>query len=129
MPKPLLDFDEPKKVSEQAASWRDGIRKGNAVRPPAGAPLVDFATGRDEYGVRSRTGSSSTRTSEDRYRGGMQGETLLGALARSQSTASRYRSRRTDEIVPPLPGAGGTLLARMEAQRDRAGRDRSGTMR
>jgi len=164
MPKPLLDFSE--NGEEPATSWRTQ-RGGQGVRAPVGVPLVDLATGRpaNKYDVpssprsstRARAPSSSASSSHNaagqhhqhqqqqqqqqqfhHYARSPQGnETLLGALARSQSvasTSSRYHSRynryEEEPAVPPLPGmVGGTLVGRIEARQAGTSRGRSGTVR
>lgn len=137
LPAPLVALEDPQ---ADPLSWRDEIAKtrGHGVRAPAGKPLVDLATGRPAHRFDPATGTFSSRSREASVGSGSApgfgAETLVGQVARSQSSASRGLGRsmsmasrrgapRYDE-APPLPEEG-TLLARYEAQK----RGRSGTVR
>ncbi|SPO06021.1 uncharacterized protein DNG_08710 [Cephalotrichum gorgonifer] len=163
LPPPLVDVDAMA-ASSEPQGWRDEIsrnRGGHGVRAPAGVPLVDLATGRSaahathkfnpasgtfssrnrapSLGAGVRAGTSHGPGPDDGEQVWAREGTLVGQVARSQSTASRAQlgrsmstasrrsrggARYTEEAAPPLP-AGGTLLAQYEAQQ----RGRSGTMR
>lgn len=124
MPAPLVDIEDP---DADPLTWREerSRKGGHGVRAPAGVPLVDLATGRAAHRFDPVTGTFSREGPA-----AFGAETLVGKVARSQSSASRVarsgsgasRARRGE--APPLPGDG-TLLARYEAQR----RGRSGTVR
>ena len=139
LPAPLLDIEAQ---AAEPTSWREEVtrNRGLGVRAPAGVPLVDLATGRaTAHRFDPATGTFSRGGPGGAVGGGGEegvfcGDTRVGQVARSQSTASRgvkrsmstatTRRGRLVEEVPPLP-ASGTLLARREAQQ----RGRTGTVR
>lgn len=136
LPAPLLDIEGQ---ATEPTSWREEVsrNRGHGVKAPAGVPLVDLAKGREAAhrfdpttGTFSRGGGAPGVGALEE---GFRGDTLVGKVARSQSTASRGMARsmstatrrgRMLEEAPPLP-ANGTLLARIETQK----RGRSGVVR